>query len=250
MYNLENCQNCGQAFETRDTSPASYKVLALPCGHIVCTPCARLPTLTPATSRSRCGACHIPYTKREIYTLQIAPTSDPRSKGPQSLLDLASASHAATQNTNPAELRERALLDQIQQLESLVALRDHQLQEWKSQVDKNARTLLDYLREIRELKGEVLSWWRRYQARDMEYQALRETLTHRQLPNRPSRRSPVEISTDEELSPRRKQRHAKPPDGIRTVSYQEYINRKSASPFFRHQEPPITPTAIPPPYEG
>jgi len=224
-------------------------------------------------SMSRCGTCHVPYTKRDIYTLRILPTTDlPPTLSPtmpntafidpkrrqsglnrrasQSLLDLGSASHVATHNTNRSDARERALLDRIQHLESLVTLRECQVKQWKSQVDKNARTLLGYLREIKELKNEVLSWWRKYQTKDVEYQALRETIARQPLPNGPSRRSPhvpLETTTNEELPLHRKGRHAKPPDGIRIVSYHEYP-KKSLSPLFRQQEPPVTPVAVPPPY--
>ena len=84
----------------------------------------------------------------------------------------------------------------------------------------------------------------------MEYQALRETIARQPLPNGPIRSSPhvpLERTTTEELPLHRKGRHAKPPDGIRIVSYHEYP-KKSLSPLFRQQEPPITPVAVPPPY--
>jgi hypothetical protein len=99
-----------------------------------------------------------------------------------------STSRLATQGTHSMNSTEQALMARIVELESRLAVRDNELQDWRRcvplfifspmyvivflsliplrsfpfrQFDKNAQALLIQLREVRELKSEVLDWWRR-----------------------------------------------------------------------------------------
>jgi len=202
MYALTVCSSCAEAYESRAPSRTPH---ALPCGHIVCLNCAQRPTLTPATCMSKCGICHVPYTKRDIYSLKISPkigaaripaTTDlviPDSDTYVSYKSRngTSISRLATQGTHSMNSTEQALMARIVELESRLAVRDDELQNWRRQFDKNAQALLIQLREVRELKSEVLDWWRRFQAKDLEFQALRRAFTtqlpNAQLPTPPSR---------------------------------------------------------------
>ncbi|KAF9517708.1 hypothetical protein BS47DRAFT_1339237 [Hydnum rufescens UP504] len=208
MYTLTVCSSCAEAYESRAPGRTPH---ALPCGHVVCLDCARRPTLTPATCMSKCGICHVPYTKRDIYSLNFShpsPTNGPARHAPTTMTtvlpdsdtDLSyksrnggSTSRLATQGTYPMNPTEYSSMARIVELESRLAVRDNELRDWRRQFDKNAQALLIQLREVRELKSEVLDWWRRFQTKDLELQALRRALTaqfpNARLPGLPPERS-------------------------------------------------------------
>jgi len=217
-YVLQACSACGEQFEPPD-AVATRTPHALPCGHVVCLPCARRPTLTPATSMSICGLCHVPYTKRDIYALKATYSTGtmnsesrlspaPNAKMSESRIVSRHEKHYVSQGAYLDNQSQQALRGRIQELESTLAARDGQVRNWRKQFDKNAQALLMHVREVRELKKEVLEWWRRFEAKDLEFEALR-------------RASMNQLNHFRSLAPRpRPPTHSKLLNGSRIVTYE------------------------------
>ncbi|KAF8320480.1 hypothetical protein DL93DRAFT_2074167 [Clavulina sp. PMI_390] len=166
---------------------------------------------------SVCTICHVPYTKRDIYALNLTPyirrehpkqysntmaQSPPRGRRPAlPVIPTTHGSPFSSESSGAVEdgygMTVPALLQRIRDLEAAVGHRDGQIHEWKRQFDKNAQALLMHLREIRELKQE-------FRDKDLEVQTLRRTLAER---------PPVKAQSPP-LSPARKHEL----DGSRVVS--------------------------------
>jgi len=200
---------------------------ALPCGHVMCLVCARRPTLTPATSMSVCHTCHVPYTRRDICALNLReyyddgdrkysaisyPANEAQANGVQSRLaqglgDSPFSSETSQEANEAYGMTVPALLQRIRDLEVAVSHRDSQIREWRKQFDKNAQALLIQLRDVRDLKQEVMDWWRRFREKDLEVQNLKRALKNK--PPTAVQVSPTSLSHKRGLDGSRLVTHAK-----------------------------------------
>jgi hypothetical protein len=156
-----------------------------------------------SSSMSVCHTCHVPYTQRDIYVLNLDeyldtgdrrygsisyPMKDGQANGlrsrsshaPPDSPDSPLSSETSVEANQAHGMTVPALLQRIRELEAAVNHRDSQIREWRKyvwavlymyiiltprrfsrQFDKNAQSLLVQLREVRDLKQEVMDWWRR-----------------------------------------------------------------------------------------